>query len=763
MSHPFYAHSGREGVLSDAGHDDWQLLACHLKAVAEEAARFAKPLGMETEARAAGLLHDLGKYSERFQARLRDPRVRHINHWSAGAAAASACCKVDSAAFAIEGHHAGLPALRGNISLQDSLQRMLNVDPSRRKEHTNCSESVDELISLMRADGVELPQVACNPLKKSRAFEDSLRTRMLFSCLVDADYLDTERHFSPGLAAERRKAPLAEAEALDELLCHLRTLETRGKDGRRGVNALRTALLRDCLEKAACKPGLFTLTAPTGSGKTLASLAFALRHAVENNRGLAPDDPRRLRRIIVVIPYTSIIEQTARTYRDILAERMGENYILEHHSSVWLESKKKEPDEERAENRVRLAQENWDSPLVVTTSVQFFESLFGNRPSKCRKLHNIARSIILFDEVQTLPKELAPSLLSAVRLLSRDYGSTCVFMTATQPAFGSIDRAALPYGWDPVEISSSPRDMAQALRRTRIRLPKTGDNTTWEGLARDIAAQRQALCVVNATQDAQELFVLLRKMAGEGTFHLSTKLCPAHRRRKLDEIRVLLKAGKPCRLVSTQLIEAGVDVDFPAAWRALGPLDSIIQTAGRCNREGHNPEPCPVTVFRIEGMHSPPGAYRTATEATGSFLSRVADADDLFDPGTYARYFEELYKLSGPESAEADKAFAACRAFDFPEAAEKCRLIGDETRPVIVKWGRGAELAKKLAEEKHLTPEERREAQRYSVNFFTGKFNEALNNGWVSRPAEDWDFYVWESDYDENLGVRHKEGVELIL
>lgn len=762
MSQPFYAHSGRDDRRSTGGYNDWQLLVSHLKAVAKEAACFAKPFGLEAEAYIAGLLHDLGKYAERFQARLRDPRVRHINHWSAGAAAASARCKADCAAFAVEGHHAGLPALQGNISLQDSVKRMLNTDPNRRKEHTNCRESVDELLEFMRADGVELPLLASNPLKRSHAFEDSLRTRMLFSCLVDADFLDTERHFSPDKAARRISVPLAEAEALDTVLEHLRTLETSGNDGNKEVNAKRQALLRDCLGKAACKPGLFTLTAPTGSGKTLASLAFALRHAVENNRELAADDPRLLRRIIVVIPYTSIIEQTARKYREVLAERLGEDYILEHHSSAPLELENLDAAGDLAENRVRLAQENWDFPVVVTTSVQFFESLFSNRPSKCRRLHNIARSVILFDEVQTLPKNLAPSLLSAVRLLTRDYGSTCVFMTATQPAFDGVNKAALPFGWEPVEISSSPKDMAQALRRTRILLPGPSEKTTWEKLARDIAAQNQALCVVNSTQDAHDLFVLLRGLEAEGTFHLSTKLCPKHRRTKLEQIRALLKAGRPCRLISTQLIEAGVDVDFPAAWRALGPLDSIIQTAGRCNREGSNPLPCPVTVFRVDGMHSPPGAYKTAMGVTESFLSRLKDPDELFNPDTYKRYFGELYNLSGPAKAEDDKAFAACKKFDFPLAAKECKLIDDSTWPVIVKWGRGIELAEKLAKEKHLTSEERREAQRYSVNFFSSKFAEALRNGWVSKPAEDWDFYVWESDYDENLGVRHKEGVELI-
>ncbi len=756
MCQLFYAHSGRDNGENGTGSSDFQRLSSHLKAVALEAAGFAKPFGLEAEAQVAGLLHDLGKYAVRFQARLSDPRVRHVNHWSAGMSEA-ARHRLQAVAFAVEGHHLGLPT---KDDLRQSIERMR--DPSRRRDYSGCAESSETLLDRFAKDGFSLPQ--CLQKTADAGFSEAFRTRMLFSCLVDADYLDTERHFSPDKAARRSSPPLCETMALDLLMHHLNALSVHGDgEGISQVNLRRRALLEDCLKMAEHAPGLFTLTAPTGSGKTFASLAFALKHAAEHNRNLTPDDPSRLRRIVVVIPFTSIIEQTARKYREVLAGCMGADYLLEHHSSAPLELENPDASGELAQNRVRLAQENWAAPVVVTTSVQFFESLFSNRPSKCRRLHNLARSIILFDEVQTLPKNLAPSLLSAVRLLTRDYGSTCVFMTATQPAFNSVSKAVLPFGWDPVEISSSPKDMAQALRRTRIKLPKSAEKTTWGQLAGDIAAQRQALCVVNSTRDAQDLFTLLRKLDREGAFHLSTKLCPQHRREKLDEIRALLKDGKPCRLVSTQLIEAGVDVDFPAAWRALGPLDSIIQTAGRCNREGHNPEPCLVTVFRVDGMRSPPGDYKTATGVTEAFLSRITDADQLHDPDTYAKYFGELYNLSGSAKAEDDVVFAACRKYNFPLAAEKCKLIDDSTRPVIVKWGRGAELAKKLAEEKYLSPEERREAQRYSVNYFTSKFAEAVQHRWVSKPADDWDFYVWESDYDEDLGVRHKEGVELIL
>jgi CRISPR-associated endonuclease/helicase Cas3 len=405
--------------------------------------------------------------------------------------------------------------------------------------------------------------------------------------------------------------------------------------------------------------------------------------------------------------------------------------------------------------RARLATENWASPLVVTTNVQFFESLFSNRPSDCRKLHNIGRSVVLFDEVQTLPPRLVPSLLSGVRLLTRDYGVTAVFMTATQPAFASADKA-LPYDWKPEPISTNESGLAEALRRTKIELPQRGESFSWTDIAAKLAVDPQSLCVVNTTKDARELFRLVRGIQPYGAFHLSARMCPAHRQEKLAEIRRRLdpKNNEACRLVSTQLIEAGVDVDFPIAYRALGPLDSIIQTAGRCNREGRHAEPRPVIVFRPVEMRLPPGAYALATAKTEEFLARHPDAP-LHQPEIYQKYFAELYKLVGPEKAEADKVFKLSADFNFPAAAEACKLVGNETRAVLVKWKRGAELAEKLRHEKHLNAAECREAQRYSVNLFQNEFFDAQARGYIYQPAEDWDFWVWNSDYDENLGLGH--------
>lgn len=753
----FYAHTAKDeqGEPLPESSGQWQRMSAHLRNVAALAMQYAAPLDLAGEAELAGLVHDLGKYAERFQLRLRNPAVHGINHWAAGTAHAAAL-KAWAVAFAADGHHTGIPALNeaeAGTPLRQTISSF--VDPGRRLELTGqCPEDVAALLSRFQLDGLSLPPFSPRAIGKEQRFQEALRTRMLFSCLVDADFLDTEQHFDASKTAGRVVPKLQPERALQILR---RNLDSKSADG--PVNALRKQLLQDCLSAAAKTPGLFTLTAPTGSGKTLSSLAFALQHIVHHNAAFAENDPRRFRRVMVVIPFTSIIEQTARVYRELFEPVFGPDFVLEHHSAVAPRERKddqgRDAEEERL-RRARLAAENWASPLVVTTNVQFFQSLFSNRPSDCRKLHNIGRSVVLFDEVQTLPTRLVPSLLSGVSLLVRDYGVSAVFMTATQPAFATAGKA-LPYDWQPVEISSNPgATMAETLRRTHIQLPEPREETSWPDLAAKLTAVPQSLCVVNTTKDARALFRLVQTADPQSAFHLSARLCPAHRQEKLQAIRAQLADGKPCRLVSTQLIEAGVDVDFPVAFRALGPLDSIIQTAGRCNREGRQSEPCPVIVFRPkDGGHLPKG-YEQVMKITESFLTRFTEAQArIHQSSFYAEYFAELYGLLGPESRQDDPVFAASEEFNFPKAAQECQLVGNETRAVLVKWKRGAELAGKLRIQKHLTAAECREAQRYCVNLYQSEFFDAQAKGYIYQPAEGWDFWVWNSDYDDNLGLGH--------
>lgn len=750
------------------GQVGWQALKTHLVNVADKARNFAEPLGLAEEAHRAGLLHDLGKYGHAFQSRLRGYGSR-INHWTAGAFEAYRA-KAHAASFAIDGHHKGIPAVAELQNLVRTYQQSSDLS------QFGITETCAELAGRACGDGVTLP-TAPSAEQFSKCFASALHTRFLFSCLVDADFLDTEAHFKPAKAA-MRCAPILRAE--DDLEALLTFLRSKPADG--DVNRRRHELLKACLSKAVSAPGLFTLTAPTGSGKTFSTLAFALQHIVHHNQCLSIGDPRRFRRIIVVIPYTTVIEQTAREYRKVFEPQSGSDYVLEHHSAVAprpTESDRDRDAEEGRLRRARLAAENWDAPIVVTTSVQFFESLFSNRPSDCRKLHNIAYSVVIFDEVQTLPPKLVPSLLSAVNLLVRDFGVTAVFGTATQPAFECAGSAILGE-WKPTPITSDAGALAETMRRTRIEIAPQERLMTWQEVAAAVLQPdqpHQVLCVVNTTKDARTLFQLLKESPlSVHCFHLSSRMCAAHRQYKLKEIcrRLNPDVNEPCLLVSTQLIEAGVDIDFPVVWRALGPLDSIIQSAGRCNREGRFSEARPVFVFRPANGGVPRGAYEIAMKRTEAFLAANPGIENkLHLPETYRAYFACLYRDLGCESPDQDRVYAASKELKFPDAAEACRLIGDETRGVVVpmhdegslgSWAsEGAELIKAVRSQHYLDGTLARKCQRFTVNLYQREFDRAEREGVITPLTPDKSVYVWSSKYSEDLGATHHSGEGLIV
>jgi CRISPR-associated endonuclease/helicase Cas3 len=757
--------------LSNLAEDQigWQPLRTHLLNVAETARDSAKPFGFSDEAHRAGLLHDLGKYGIAFQLRLRG-QGSGINHWTAGAFEAYRA-KAQATAFAIDGHHKGIPAFAELQNLLKAYQQNSNL------KQFGITETVATLVERARADGVDLP-TGRSPDQFSKRFPTALHTRFLFSCLVDADFLDTQAHFRPAISGLRRAPNLRATDNLEALLTLLRSKPADGK-----VNLRRRQLLQDCLAKAKTGAGLLTLTAPTGSGKTLSSLAFALQHIIAQNDALPADDPRRFRRIILVIPYTTIIEQTAREYREVFEPQFGPDYVLEHHSAVAprpTESDRERDAEEARLRRARLAAEDWDAPIVVTTSVQFFESLFSNRTSDCRKLHNITRSVVLFDEVQTLPPRLVPSLISAVNLLVKDFGVTAVFGTATQPAFECAGPAILDE-WKPTPIASDAEALAETMRRTRIEIAPPDCQMTWQEVAAAMTnpnQPQQALCVVNTTKDARTLFQLLKASPlGASCFHLSSRMCAAHRQFKLKEIcrRLDPKVKEPCLLVSTQLIEAGVDVDFPVVWRSLGPLDSIIQSAGRCNREGHSPEPQPVHVFRPSDGGLPRGAYEIAMKRTEAFLAANPDIEQkLHLPETYRAYFACLYRDLGCDSADQDPVFTASAELKFPDAAEACRLIGDETRGVLVpmhdesgslgSWAhQGIRLIEAVRNQQYLDGKLARQCQRFTVNLYQREFDRAEREGAIIPMTPDKTAYAWSSKYDEDLGATHHAADDLIV
>jgi CRISPR-associated endonuclease/helicase Cas3 len=643
----FFAHSenpeGKKHELID-----------HLRAVAVAAKKFADPLGAAGLAYWAGLWHDLGKFHADFQAYLGDASARRgPDHSSAGAVLAARYC--GALAFLVAGHHSGLDCVAG-LKKRLSTKRS---DPAVQKALEIACTALPSVVPTQDISDLFpdfTKQGRCEQRQAQRNQE--LFLRMLFSALVDADFLDTESHFRPDLASRRGAAP-----SLHALWRHFEAdqAEISGKS-ESALQRARHAVYEACLRAAELPPGLFRLTVPTGGGKTRSGLAFALCHAITHG----------LDRVIVAIPYTSIIEQTADVYRRIF-EDLGDEAVLEHHSAVADRDDGSDPVTER-EQWTRLASENWDARLVVTTTVQLFESLFANRPARCRKLHNVARSVIILDEVQTLPPHLLDPILDGLAQLVLHYGVTAVLCTATQPAL--TENRYLKGLADVREIVPEPERLFQSLRRVNYELPGT-EKWSWQRVAQEMRTAPQALTVVNAKKDALALLDALGE--DPAVSHLSTLLCGVHRAEVLRDVRHRLADGEPCRLVSTQVVEAGVDLDFPLVLRAVGPLDRIVQAAGRCNREGKLPAGGRVVIFDPAEGGSPPGAYRTGFDTAAGMLGQGCD---LHDPRTYERYFTLLFQ--GVET-DREKIQDLRRSLDYPEVAKKFRLIDDDGAPVVVR------------------------------------------------------------------------------
>ncbi len=678
-----YAHS-----LEGRPKAEWQGLREHLEGVADLAGEFAAAFESADWGRLAGLWHDLGKVRRQFQDYI-DPASRETaggDHAVGGALLAWQAEALSSQkvplALVIAGHHAGLANLQADeVGSPRPLMRRLEEAP----------EQMSELRSPVLADLAGQPLPALPPFlgvqpttvdeQVKLARRSELWTRFVFSALVDADRLDTQRFYDPGDAQARGRG-FCDLENLGRRLdAHIDQLAAKARPT--AVNRLRQEILHDCREAAKLPPGLFSLTVPTGGGKTLSALSFALRHAGEHG----------LRRVISAIPYTSIIEQTAGVYRDAL-NRSGEaDQVVEHHSNLDPEEEKKRGEESL---RRRWAAENWDAPMIVTTNVQLFESLFSNRPSRCRKLHNVAGSILILDEAQSLPAHLLLPILEGLEALVEDYGCTVLFCTATQPALNR--RQDFAAGLPGVrEIVADPSALALSLRRFQAELPAPdAPPSPWEDLARRIVRHPQVLAIVHRRQDAQDLARLLE---GDGDeiplFHLSALMCAAHRQEILGQVRERLAKDFPCRLVSTQLVEAGVDIDFPVVFRALGGLDSLVQAAGRCNREGRQREGC-FFVFRAP-TPPPPGILTRGFEEMESLLRELGTDLDLTAPDLVARYFRRLYRGTDLDSK---KIQAQRGQLNFHTVARRFRLIEDGySEPVAVPWGEGPARLERLRRE----------------------------------------------------------------
>lgn len=754
MTMTTYAHSANTSGA-------WHLLRTHLDAVGSLAAEFAKSTLWPDEAMLAGRLHDLGKYGDLFQARLRGEESG-LDHWSAGAWVALEQ-KCAAAALAIQGHHIGLQSLARN-----DLKRL---NPKWLAEHHQSlrltASDIQALKNQFADDGLTVPPVTQTVFGSllDATVLTMLDVRMLFSTLVDADYLDTEAHFEGDASGKRYRSSGPVLDAANALKLVLASIKKTQENATASLDVLniRRDLLKACLQSAERDSGLFTLTAPTGSGKTLAMLAFALAHAAKHG----------LDRIIMVIPYLTITEQTARTYRDILAPLFGKEYVLEHHSLAGVGEEKFQHDSEGkpgqpsfAERRRQLLAENWDAPLIVTTNVQLLESLFSNRPSSCRKLHRLQRTVILFDEAQILPAHLAVPTLAALSHLSAGYGSSVVFATATQPAFSRLDEAVSKTkapGWQPREIVPDPSTLFAPMKRVEFDWDSPDAPVSWDDLAGQLAKSPQVLCIVNLKRHAKSLW---EKLNDAATLHLSTNLCAAHRQDVLTTVRERLSTNEPVRLVATQCVEAGVDVDFPTVMRAWGPLDAIIQAAGRCNREGRRSQFGQLRVFTPDDTGYPTDSYQQATQiAQMIFRRHGATGMKLDDPSFITDYYRELYDLADVAGAPATREiFDAIQAGSFPDVAKLYRLIKQDAINVLVPYTPQLALFNSLraqADDTGLTAVWMRAARPLTVSLYRPKDADPIWDallpvpvaGWKQREQNDWFIYAVPKHYHPQLGL----------
>ncbi|MGB3224463.1 MAG: CRISPR-associated helicase Cas3' [Desulforhopalus sp.] len=692
----YYAHS-----IEGHPPENWQLLEEHLNNVATLAAESADIFQAKEWATILGANHDLGKGTLPWQAYLR--RVNdivdefakfyegHPPHAVVGAQWLFKNSKEAGKllAYCISGHHGGLP------NWSDSATSALVEKLDQQAPQVEISHSIQEI-----------PNALPLQINSERfGFQLQFFVRMLFSCLVDADFLDTETFLDKKKNNWRTEYP--KTEVLHEIFWRNFDSMRDGADQTSKVNLQRERVLNDCLQAAELDSGLFSLTVPTGGGKTLASLAFALNHALKKDK----------RRIIYVIPFTSIIEQNAKVFRDML----GDDAVLEHHCNFL-------PDD--SDWQTRLAAENWDAPVIVTTNVQFFNSFYANKTSKCRKLHNVANSIIIFDEVQAIPVEKLKPCLEVIKELSLNYNVTSILCTATQPAieFSEQFEAGL----------KNVREIIKDIPALFDELKRTEEFFIGELNEQDVANQllqhEQVLCIVNTRQQALDIFNNLPE--SEANIHLSALMHPTHRTERLDEIRnrLIPSNALPCRVVSTQLIEAGVDVDFPCVYRAVAGIDSIAQAAGRCNRNGLSETPCKVSVFEFP-EDTGCSFFRQATQSSAKLFEPFAGK--LTSPECVREYFADFF-WKNEQRMDLDGIIenwchpAQSGNIQFRDIA-KFQMIESATIPIVIALEESpVELVRSLEFAEHKGGILRK-LQQYSVQIYPYQFEKMKD--WLENPS----------------------------
>lgn len=730
-----------------------QTIEEHLENTAKTAGKFASAFGAEEFAYQVGLAHDIGKYSEAFQKRIWENENK-TDHSSAGAREEIALNKKYGptylAAYCIAGHHAGL--LNGGSEMDESGMTVSLNARLNKKLDTDYMVYKNE-ISLGKLEVSSFPKVLSFSKEQTASMKDpgnfsaAFWTRMVFSCLVDADFLDTEQFANHG---KTNRSPGENIKTLLEKLDRF-LKEKNWLNGKSGINKIRSGILKDCIAKGdGCAPGLYSLTVPTGGGKTVASLAFALHHAAAAQK----------RKIIYVIPYCSIIDQTANTFQDIL----GKENVLAHYSGMEIEN---DAEVDTRTNSMLLATENWDKPVVVTTAVQFFESLFANRTSQCRKLHNIANSVIIFDEAQTLPQPYLEPCIAAISELVENYSSTCVFCTATQPALNRffenlyVNRAYKPLKIE--EICHNTDELYQELKRvTYEKIFNCETELTDEELAVKLDAFSQVLCIVATRKQACNVYNLLQ---GNSVFHLSKTMTSVHLRKTISGIRKCLAEGRPCRVVTTSLIEAGVDLDFPVVFRAETGLDSIIQAGGRCNREGkQKAEDSIVYIFRPEEKYTKhlPASMKRAAQTMEMV---TGNCNDIADRAIVENYFNAVYNnLEGSqivgtndgldEKGIMQRFHCPADALPFADIAKDFKVIDSNTISVFVPQDEASSrLAIKLQENpEYVTSAEYRSVGKYCVNVYRNKIDKISDS--IIFTKEGFAILAVPELYDENTGLK---------
>ncbi|MFB8171471.1 CRISPR-associated helicase Cas3' [Kitasatospora purpeofusca] len=653
---PLWAHSRN---LSGQRHT----LEDHLRGSAILARQFGSAFDAAELAEYLALVHDVGKGSCAWQHGLNGAEASGgkvgFPHKEAGAWLAASHAGRPFAAV-VQGHHGGLPGYQDLQTLIDSVKARTHKHQALIEEAiTRTAAVVPKIVPTGR---LRLPQWLTGPAAPDTVLARDLLLRMLFSCVVDADFLDTSAHFAASPTALREKCDMAALACVFEER-RQRHLATRQPSP---VDDIRRRIYDQTLVAATNEPGMYVLHVPTGGGKTLASAGFALHHAAAHG----------LRRVVVAVPYVSITQQNAQIYRDLLDPDTGDlpPTVLEHHSSADLD--------DPSARWARTAAENWDAPFIVTTTVQLFESLFSHKPAAMRKVHRLAKSVIVLDEVQALPDHLLVPILSALRGLVERFGTTVVLVSATQPDFWSL---AQLHGLPRRQLIHNPGDLFAALRRVTY-VWRNGPQVTWESMAEEIAGHsgKQTLTVVNTTKDAAHLHRLLEELATAPVLHLSTRMTAEHRRTTIEQVRDMLKAGDDVHVVSTQLIEAGVDLDFPRVFRAWAPAESLQQAAGRCNRDGRLPEGT-VVVFQVHDAGQPrDNIYEAALKATAAHIGPDLAAPDDLD--ALSRYYQLRYSLHGSSPATMGGDIDHLRTqLDFPAVDKAFRMIDDQySQPVIV-------------------------------------------------------------------------------